>query len=175
MNDVQKIDRFGKLPVESDRRASENEMVVRKTLENHLTMKIFDWRKWQRVRNYALEEIEQGLTHHVEALKMSLQARLQALREGCNHELITSKAELRQKRSLFFAAKLEELTRQIDAVSDEYIARIDQRLKQLEKIENKTLRELEEKRVRDSLEGFMSTLKKLVNDFNHIIDEGVTG
>jgi len=165
---------FASLPVETNERASENELAVRKALDRQLTATpLLDWRKRQQLRGFALQEIQEGLVFRVNALKLSLNTRLQSLEEGCRHVLVTGKTELRQQRSVFFARKLEELNQQIDAITDEFLDRMQKRYSRLEGMDNEQLREYEKQRLEKSLSAFMGTLDKLADDFNHIIDEGV--
>ena len=164
------------LPVEATRRADESEATVRNALnrdiKNPLTS-IIHWRQAQTLRQSHIEEIKMGLEYRLQALQMALDTRLQSMEEACNHMLINNKTQLRQKRSVFFAQKLAELSREMEQITDEYIQHLDQRLNRLESIHNERLRAREEQRLQRSFDHFMDTLDKLEDSFTHIVEEGV--
>ena len=167
---------FDQLPVETTRRVDESETAVRNALERdnrNPVAGIIHWRETQTLRQARVREIRQGLEYRLQALQMALDTRLQSMEEACNHVLLTSKTQLRQQRSVFFAEKLAELSLEMEQIADKYIQHLDSRLEQLESIRDERLRNRKERLLERSFNHFMDTLDKLEDSFTHIVEEGV--
>ena len=54
-----------------------------------------------------LSEIRTGFEYRRRLLDLAVEARLQAVREQCDHLLMTGKSEIRRERQEFFAAQCE--------------------------------------------------------------------
>ncbi|MGV6817094.1 MAG: hypothetical protein ACWA44_07455, partial [Thiotrichales bacterium] len=87
--------------------------------------------------------------------------------------LVTGKAQLRQQRAQSYTTVLRALEKDMNAVAEEFLEDIDQRLTRLEKYKSEVLREKEQLRLERSVDSFISMLDQLMEEFRQIISENV--
>lgn len=164
------------LPFDATKRSQANELQVESAVKRHQGRSFllpFNREERKQVQSNIMAELEMGFEYRRKALALTLDARLQVIEESSNHVLMTGKTYLRQQRSQFFAKELMVLKHNMDGMADEFSINIDHRLKQVKKYNNEMIRAREQQRLEKSVDTFLDTLDKLVDDFINIVNESV--
>ncbi len=165
-----------KLPQEAINQGKSNEQLVLRTLEDYdrkIMSLFYDRKKRALVRDQLLAELKLGFEHRRKALDMVLETRLQSVREACNHLLVTEKTKLRQQWLEFFGHMYQQVARQLDALTTEFLDNVDQQFQRVDQYKTKCIKEREQKRLERSVDDFLETVEQLLEEFRHIVSENI--
>lgn len=170
------LDQLDQLPDQAAARGEDNEKRVINALQKHGASRLpglMNREERQLVQDHLIAELSQGFEHRRIALGMILDTRLQSVKEACNHVLVTGKAHLRQQRAQSYTTILRQLEKDMNAVAEEFLEDVDQRLVRLDRYKSEALRDREKIRLERSVDTFLSMLDQLMDEFREIISESV--
>jgi hypothetical protein len=107
------------------------------------------------------------------ALEKVRETQIQSLTEHCNQYLVREKAEIRQATATFLLQKKLDLEKELDNIFEEFIARMEIKLKEAEAIPNPILKRVREVKLEESINTFIELHSNLVDQFQRIVSEGV--
>jgi hypothetical protein len=125
------------------------------------------------IRDSQLRQAQTVLEFREIALDLAKQAHLQSIREILNQYLSDGKARLRKDRAVFFTAQARELEKEINEMVYQLNLQMEIAYEQLNRIKIPTMRELEEKRIENSIFAYMEAIETLRTDFYNILNENV--
>lgn len=162
-------------PLDTNPVGRNHEQLTIRAIEQHGDTSSFLMSRQRRklVQESILVELKQGFEYRQQALRMTLDTRLQAMEEHCNHVLVTGKAQYRRERNSFFVNQLVELQRQMDELADKFNHAVDERLNRLESYQNEHLKHREQERLEKSIDDFMDTVDALMENFKSIFNNQV--
>ncbi|MCC3450318.1 MAG: hypothetical protein JGK04_22950 [Microcoleus sp. PH2017_39_LGB_O_B] len=107
------------------------------------------------------------------ALEKVRETQIQSLTEHCNQYLVREKAAIRSATAAFLLEKKLELDNNLSSLFEEFIARMEVQMAQVETIQNPTLKRGRQSQLEKTIEDFFDLQNRLVDDFQKIISEGV--
>jgi hypothetical protein len=164
------------MPKEATRRGNESEQQIASALARHQESGIammFNRKERKLVQDELVLELAQGFEHRRKAISMSLETRLHSIREACNHVLVTGKTHLRQQRIEYFGDVLRQVEQRMNALADDFLSDADQRFQRLDDYKSDDLKNRERLRLNKSVDDFLNTLDRLMDEFTSIINEHI--
>ena len=125
------------------------------------------------IRDSRLRQAQTILEFREIALDLAKQAHLQSIREILNQYLSDGKARLRKDRAIFFTGQARELEKEINEMVYQLNLQMENAYDQLNRIKIPVMRELEEKRIENSIIAYMEAVETLRSDFYNILNENV--
>lgn len=162
-------------PRDTTRPGVDNQQRVEYAIQRHdgkRGVALFDSRERKQVQRYLTAELELGFEYRRKALAMVLDARLAAIEESCRHVLAVGNSHLAQQRGQMFAQEFLRLRTRLDEIAETFADRIDQRLAQMDRYKNETIRLREKQRLEKSVIDFLDVLDRLADEF--AADAGTT-
>ena len=164
------------LPEEATRRGEDSERQVSHAMERYSnpTLPVFFNRKERSlVQDELVAELAVGFEHRKKAIGMALETRLHSIREACNHVLVTGKTHLRQQRLEYFGEALRKVEMRMNQLADEFLADADKRYERIKQYKSEAIQARENKRLEKSVDEFLGTLDRLMDEFSNIINEHI--
>ena len=127
----------------------------------------------QIIKESQLRQAKTILEFREIALDLAKQAHLQSIREILNQYLSDGKAKLRKDRAIFFTEQARELEKEINEMICQLNVQMENAYDQLNRIKIPAMRELEEKRIENSIFAYMGAIETLRSDFYNILNENV--
>ncbi len=164
------------LPAEATRRGEDSEQQVTNAMKRHnqpVFPLFFNRKERNLVQDELVAELTQGFEHRRKAIGMALETRLHSIREACNHVLVTGKTHLRQQRLEYFGDVLRQVEKRMSKLADDFLTDADQRFERLEQYKSDEIRKREKQRLEKSIDNFLNTLDRLMDEFSNIINEHI--
>ncbi len=158
------------------RTGEDTERRVTEALQTHerpVMPALFNRRERQVVQTALVIELEQGFEHRRKAIAMALESRLHSIREACNHALVMGKTELREQRMAHYAEAMQRLDQRMNKLADDFLQEADQRFERLQRYSNEGIRQREKERLEKSVENFLTTIDRMMAEFNSIVTEHI--
>ncbi len=169
-------EKLDELTEAAERTGEDTERRVSEALQTHehpVIPALFNRRERQVVQSALVIELEQGFEHRRKAIAMALESRLHSIREACNHALVMGKTDLREQRMAHYAEAMQRLDKRMNRLADDFLEEADQRFDRLERYRNERIRQREQERLDKSVENFLTTLDRMMAEFNSIVTEHI--
>lgn len=125
------------------------------------------------MQSHQLDQFQTNCDYRRKALKMLVDAKLQAVEEFLNEALVKGKGHLRRERHDYITAERLRLQRALDRYVDEFNTMLEARLDRIASLRQPRLQELESGRLERDAERFHQWVDARIDEFEAIVSEGV--